>query len=170
MLKYIDLRHVGPARSMRLDFASRLNLLTGDNSLGKTFALDIAWWALTRTWAGEPAWPHREEDARPRIEYRISAEPPHHAVTKSEYDFEAQEWEVPARHWPAPGIVLYARVDGSFSLWDPAKNYWKRVKSPRPTEQDRPAAYHFEPQQVWDGLKWKNEVVCNGLIRDWVTW
>ncbi len=31
--------------------------MTGDNGLGKTFLLDIAWWVLTRTWARMPAMP-----------------------------------------------------------------------------------------------------------------
>jgi hypothetical protein len=35
---------------MRLELASRLNLITGDNGLGKSFLLDGAWWALTRKW------------------------------------------------------------------------------------------------------------------------
>ena len=28
-----------------------MNFLTGDNGLGKTFLLDIAWWVLTQTWS-----------------------------------------------------------------------------------------------------------------------
>ena len=36
---------------MEIDFKPRMNFLTGDNGLGKTFLLDIAWWVLTRTWA-----------------------------------------------------------------------------------------------------------------------
>ena len=43
MIDYIELKDVGPASSMRLDFAPRMNLLTGDNGLGKTFVLDIVW-------------------------------------------------------------------------------------------------------------------------------
>jgi recombinational DNA repair ATPase RecF len=35
---------------MELDLAPRLNLLTGDNGLGKSFLLDVAWWAMTRRW------------------------------------------------------------------------------------------------------------------------
>ena len=57
MIDYISLEHVGPSAKMALQFGPRLNLLTGDNGLGKTFVLDIAWWALTRTWAGPPAMP-----------------------------------------------------------------------------------------------------------------
>lgn len=46
MLEYLRLENVGPAPSMEL--APRLNLLTGDNGLGKSFLLDCAWWALTQ--------------------------------------------------------------------------------------------------------------------------
>ena len=53
MLKHLELKNVGPAARMKLDFGSRLNLLTGDNGLGKSFLLDIAWWALTRRWPAE---------------------------------------------------------------------------------------------------------------------
>jgi hypothetical protein len=35
---------------MRMELAPRLNLITGDNGLGKSFLLDVAWWALTRRW------------------------------------------------------------------------------------------------------------------------
>ena len=53
MLKELKLSHVGPAPSMELEFGERLNLITGDNGLGKSFLLDIAWWALTRRWPAE---------------------------------------------------------------------------------------------------------------------
>ena len=53
MIEELSLRNVGPAPGMALRFAPRLNLLTGDNGLGKSFLLDIAWWALTRKWPGE---------------------------------------------------------------------------------------------------------------------
>ena len=50
MLEYLRLRNVGPAPEMELDLAPRLNIITGDNGLGKSFLLDVAWWALTRRW------------------------------------------------------------------------------------------------------------------------
>lgn len=49
MLESIRLSHVGPAPEMALALSPRLNLITGDNGLGKSFLLDVAWWALTRT-------------------------------------------------------------------------------------------------------------------------
>ena len=53
MLNHLQLKNVGPAPSMELKFGQRLNLITGDNGLGKSFLLDIAWWAMTRKWPAE---------------------------------------------------------------------------------------------------------------------
>src|SRR4051812_20895718 len=50
MLEYLHLKNVGPAAEMEMELAPRLNLVTGDNGLGKSFLLDVAWWALTRRW------------------------------------------------------------------------------------------------------------------------
>ena len=57
MLSYLKLQNVGPSPKMEIDFKPRMNFLTGDNGLGKTFLLDIAWWVLTRTWARAQAIP-----------------------------------------------------------------------------------------------------------------
>ncbi|WVV47732.1 hypothetical protein THH46_27205 [Pseudomonas sp. NA13] len=62
-----------------------------------------------------------------------------------------------------PGIVVYVRIDGGFSVWDPARNYWR-------SDKDRPAAYHFSADAVWDGLDVNGQRVCEGLERDWVNW
>ena len=51
MLKHLNLENVGPSSAMELEFGERLNLITGDNGLGKSFLLDIAWWSMTRKWA-----------------------------------------------------------------------------------------------------------------------
>ncbi|WP_353849967.1 AAA family ATPase [Accumulibacter sp.] len=53
MLKRLSLKNIGPAQAMDLEFGDRLNLITGDNGLGKSFLLDIAWWAMTRKWPAE---------------------------------------------------------------------------------------------------------------------
>lgn len=59
MIRSLTLKDTGPARELAFEFAPRLNVLTGDNGLGKTFALDVIWWVLTTTWAGEKAFPWR---------------------------------------------------------------------------------------------------------------
>ena len=62
-----------------------------------------------------------------------------------------------------PGIVVYIRIDGGFSVWDPARNYWR-------SDPGRPAAYHFQAAQVWEGLDLNGQRVCEGLERDRVSW
>ncbi len=53
MLKQLKLTNVGPAQAMELELGQRLNLITGDNGLGKSFLLDIAWWTITSAWPAE---------------------------------------------------------------------------------------------------------------------
>lgn len=165
MLHHLSFRDVGPAPELSVSLGPRINLITGDNGLGKTFLLEAAWWALTRTWAGLPLMPRRGPNVRPSIEYRFDARTGAKDYVAA-YDFERLGWPLP-KHRPAdPGMVLYARVDGSFSVWDPARNYWKNAPSLGIDEPERPAAYHFpSPQSVWDSGPF-----CNGLIRDWVSW
>jgi len=165
MLHYLAFRDVGPAPELSISFGQRINLITGDNGLGKTFLLEAAWWALTRTWAGHPLTPRRGPGVRPQIEYQFDAATGAKGY-RSSYDFDQLRWP-PAPGRPAdPGMVLYARVDGSFSVWDPARNYWKNAPSLGIEEPERLPAFHFpNPGDVWDG-----GTFCNGLIRDWVSW
>ncbi len=62
-----------------------------------------------------------------------------------------------------PGIVIYIRIDGGFSVWDTARNYWRK-------DPGRPAAYHFQAANAWEGLDVGSERPCEGLERDWVSW
>ncbi len=168
MLRKLSLRQVGPAPKLDLRLAPRLNLLTGDNGLGKTFLLDIAWWALTRTWAGDAAWPSPKTLKTPRIGWEIAGSGRRRdEVFESEFVFERQSWTKPRGKSPMQGIVIYGRADGGFSVWDAARNL---VSGSRTGSTDRPEAFHFRRSDLWDGLTEGGRVLCNGLIRDWVSW
>lgn len=158
MLESLHLKDVGPAPTMTVDFARRLNLITGDNGLGKSFLLDVAWWALTRTWARQPVFP-APAPARGEIHYQYTKATGGSYSYTSQFDRASERWSINNSRPAIPGLVLYAQVDGGFSVWDPARNYW-RIGGP-----ERPSAYLFTPQEVWDG----NEH-CEGLIRDWGSW
>ncbi|MFO1431470.1 MAG: DNA methyltransferase [Candidatus Competibacteraceae bacterium] len=68
----LELREVGPAKEFCYEPAKRLNIITGDNSLGKTFLLETMWWALTGEWLKYPASPRREvAKTKPRISFSI---------------------------------------------------------------------------------------------------
>lgn len=174
MLRYLHLTNVGPAPEMEAELAPRINLITGDNGLGKSFLLDIAWWALTRTWpakvntalvSGHMARPRGPGKACIEFRFDGAAKPKDHI---SEFDRKRQLWVNSAGRPANPGLVLYAQVDGSFSLWDPARN------AARGVDDDglaRPPAYVFTPEQVWRGLDAPDGTkICNGLFADWATW
>ena len=42
MLRHLRLRNVGPSSALDIDFAPRLNVITGDNGLGKSFQIGRA--------------------------------------------------------------------------------------------------------------------------------
>ncbi|GBC59428.1 hypothetical protein DENIS_0367 [Desulfonema ishimotonii] len=168
MIQHIALRHVGPSDSMSVRFSPRLNILTGDNGLGKTFVFDIIWWAMTRTWANNPAWPDRGKNIRPEIEFHIRSESGHLLKKNSVYDIQEQSWPLPDASPKDNAIVLYARSDGGISVSDPIKHDDMAV----PKDLRRvPRTFHFSADEIRNGLTdKKGKTVCNGLIRDWTIW
>lgn len=174
MLKHLKLTNVGPADA-DLKFGDRLNLITGDNGLGKSFLLDIAWWAMTRKWpaevnpkltAGKIALPtDRKKKAEIDFSFAGLSTP---KANVSVFEPRLQNWSVPRGRPANPGLVFYAMADGSFAVWDPARNYWR---SEAADTLDRPPAYVFSAKEVWEGLQRADGVwLCNGLIRDWASW
>ncbi len=179
MLKSLHLTNVGPAPEMTLELAPRLNLLTGDNGLGKSFLLDVAWWALTRRWPQEvnpkltSGYAARPSDvSKPAtIEFGVTSKTKDVYYTSTYLPREESWLGKAGRPWN-PGLVIYAHADGSFSVWDPARNYWKRQGNL--DVQERLPGYVFSPKEVWDGLKveinGRETPVCNGLLIDWASW
>ncbi|MGW8158710.1 MAG: AAA family ATPase [Desulfoprunum sp.] len=175
MIKHLKMTNVGPAAKMELEFGKRLNLLTGDNGMGKSFLLDIAWWALTRRWpaeinpkltAGKKALPAAE--GRAKISFSFSGKSKEESY-ESSYLRKEQAWTGRPGRPANPGLVLYAMSDGSFAVWDPDRNYWRTQGGL--DVQDRVPAYVFSPMEVWDGLPGQGSTwLCNGLIRDWAGW
>ena len=175
MLETLEIKNVGPAAAMRLCLGERLNVLTGDNGLGKSFLLDIAWWVMTRKWpaeinprltAGRKAVPASEGPAT--IEFAFTGKVKTESY-ESEFLRRDQAWTGRPGRPANPGLVLYAMSDGGFAVWDPARNYWRTRGDV--DVQDRPPAYVFSPTQVWDGLPGEEgQWLCNGLIRDWAGW
>lgn len=162
MLKSLKLTQVGLAPELKVDWAERISLITGDNGLGKTFLLDLAWWALTRTWAGPIALPSTKSK-KSEVEFSVQGKSKNTKSVHSVFRRSDESWPLPQARPTMPGIVIYIRIDGGFSVWDPARNYWRN-------DPGRPAAYHFDANDVWDGLDVEGKRVCEGLERDWVTW
>ena len=190
MLRSLHIRDVGPAARFDLELGERLNVLTGDNGLGKSFLLEVAWWALTGTWTERPVLPRPGREKSAAIDGEVSFvlkkwNRGDRDLDEGTYKLEAQfnrltqQWSnyqplltevirvVPP--WLEAALpVLYARADGGFSVWDPARG------TAREEDQDpRIAAaepYLLTEQQLWRGLERAGKRVCNGLLQDWVTW
>lgn len=151
-LSKIELVNVGPCDHIEMILSPRLNIITGDNGLGKTFLMDCAWWALTNTWTGNEARPkYAEGSKRASISYAIAGKSKLSKENRVLYDNKNLTWKRTANTATIPGLIIYALVDGSYAVWDPSKNNGTNV---------------FTRQQVWNGY----ESSIEGLIRDWVKW
>ncbi len=180
MLERLELENVGPAPEMALDLQHRLNLIAGDNGLGKSFLLDVAWWALTRKWPRDlnprltSGYPARPTDiAKPaRLRFALTTDAGNRKSYESTYSVRNQSWTGQSgRPW-SPGLVIHAHADGGFSVWDPARNYWR--KRGNIDIQDRLPGYVFSSQEVWSGLivptEGRSKKICKGLLDDWSSW
>ena len=162
-LALLETEGVGPYASLSFAPAERLNLITGDNGLGKSFLLECCWWALTGQWSERHSEAFPRTDAKPKITFEIAGNKKSDRVTVT-YDWSTHTWPSPKKRPTIPGLVVYARVDGSFAIWDPARN--------RPSSSDeRPGRRYQKPivvsrSQVWGG----HEGTIEGLLRDWITW
>ncbi|MFO0762331.1 MAG: AAA family ATPase [Byssovorax sp.] len=187
MIRSLDLVDVGPSPHLHLDLGSRFNVMTGDNGLGKSFVLDVIWWALSGTWAGPQAWP-REGAATPKIEVMldksIAAKGGLKETYVSSFDVRRQEWNprsFDAVRSPLPALVFYARADGGFAVWDPVRNHFSFRPGSRMAISDsevqadpatirRPPAYLLTFDEALNEKKLAGKTICNGLISDWVSW
>ena len=226
MIRHLTLQDVGPARTLKFDFAPRLNVLTGDNGLGKTFVLDVLWWVLTTTWVAEPAFPwrpptdildlgnldgdgdghgggygggaaagagfgdgrgygggaaarqesdvsHADGSVNPSIIAElaspIAAEEAPRSVEGS-WQWDTQEWLLESAPEVSRGLVVYARIDGSYAIWDA---YYARAGA----QTSADAAIVLANHEVWDGKEVADadaqggkRTVIRGLIADWANW
>ena len=154
-LTAIRTKRVGPADEFRIDLGDRLTVVGGDNGLGKSFLLEVAWWAATGGWANRTAMPFAVQDAgEALIEYELRTAT---GVRKCRSLFNplTQSWISQSEYPHVPALYVYANVDGGFSVSD---DYRERVGE-APT-------INFTAQHVWDGKRDQTE----GLIRDWVRW
>lgn len=171
-IRLLELQHIGPARSFRYEPSHRLNIITGDNSLGKTFILECLWRVLTGEWLEYPVVPRRSVAKRhPRIRFEFAKGSRTVASKDLAYNWDKQVWISEGARIPMPGLAIYARFDGSFAVWDPALVHLSESSG---TNGKRGHAF-FSRGEVWEGLRFDDRTaqqrwVCNGLLRDWVMW
>ncbi|MCL2082553.1 MAG: ATP-binding protein [Oscillospiraceae bacterium] len=153
-LSFLELKNVGPASSIIMEPNSRLNIITGDNGLGKSFVMECSWWALTGEWCDDVARP-MSVTSKPTISYALANKKgiPMKEIVK--YDKKNGTWPKSKNAPSIPGLIVYARVDGSYAVWDPAQQYDVNTSS----------KHVFTREEVWNGSE-----AIEGLLRDWVSW
>jgi len=64
-----------------------------------------------------------------------------------------------------PSLLLYAKVDGAFAIWDPTSDH---------PASHRPQTLLLTRDEVWSGLsvmaEGRTSYISNGLITDWINW
>ena len=175
MLRRLQIENVGPSERLDLTFSERVNIFTGDNGLGKSFILDVAWWALTRQWpqdlnpavrSGRMAYPPFGE--RGEIAVGLSGETGKEVGYTSTFDPKLSAWKLPKGRPTRQGLVIYAMLDGGFSIWDPARNY-RKPKEQNPFEHS--PAFVYTATEVWKGKEESDGYkTCNGIVADMLYW
>ena len=183
MISKLALRNVGPLPDREYRFGRRINAFTGDNGLGKTFLLDLIWFAVSNEWpahanpamtCGSMARPSRP-DIRATLDYVISSgNSTKGAVRRLEFDRESQKWKGRASIHEEAGCVIYSLSDGSFCIWDPVRN-GRRQKD----RQNYDPSLVVTPSEVWQGQQkfdrsnvggTKTYYTIQGIISDWMLW
>ncbi|MCF0056853.1 AAA family ATPase [Dyadobacter sp. CY356] len=168
----LELKNIQPYKNFKLDLSSRLNIITGDNGLGKSFVLECAWWALTGTWTGFPIYPRGDfSKQNPIISFDISSKEGLNESFQATYNWKYQDWRLNKKDKKTvPGLVIYAQVDGAFAIWDPARFNLDNEKD----TVGLPTTMVFSREDIWQGLRIedrnRSRSIFNGLITDWVHW
>ena len=149
-MRFLEIREVGPAKSLRYEPAERLNLITGNNSLGKTFLLECLWWALTGDWLEHAALPRRDVTKRqPKIAFSLTSPTGRAQDSSASYNWDRQAWMISPSTRRLPGLVIYARFDGSFAIWDPARSQLAANQSGSKAS----GRIFLSRNEIWDGTQ-----------------
>jgi hypothetical protein len=158
-LRLVLLEGLDPAPRIEFSPGERLSIITGDNGLGKTFLLDCAWWSLTGDWAEQQAMPRlNSKHGDPTITFEIAGKRAIEQKKRIRFDRTTQSWPEPKDRPTIPGLIIYARVDGSLAVWDPVRHSI--------AQRGRTEPLKFKRDEVFYGLEGRIE----GLLRDWVAW
>lgn len=179
MLKELHAKGTGPQNEYHIDLAPRLNLFTGDNGLGKTFILDLLWYACTFTWAKNAAHPNLHRDDQPTITGVLESNPDGSQLElKASYDWITERWT--RQKSPEPfnnTVAIYAGVQGEYVVWDSLRTPYldgEGLQAPMWNSSRKlntfPESFTFNQDTLWNGLYFQKQTACNGLLTDLVNW
>ena len=183
MLKSLCIEDVGPFSHVELSLDRRVNVITGDNGLGKSLLLDIAFWAESGFWPGSPAMPSERGRKSASIKWLLGGVKGVDTSRRAEYVPGVERWQrdsLESTRRSRRPVIVYAMVDGGFAVFDQARAIDDFSESSENTTTRRTfpgnGFYVLRSEDVFEGLrggdgsKSGDGYVCNGLIRDWPDW
>lgn len=106
MLHSLKLTDVAPFADSLVEFSPRLNLLTGDNGIGKSFLLELVWHSLSQTWGCFDTWFESEGTSPPQVVVSGLQAETETAYQKTwNYRFEQQQWMMQTAHGRQEGGI-----------------------------------------------------------------
>ena len=147
----MQLQGVGPVADLHARFTNRLNVLTGDNGLGKSFLLDVAWWALTGTWPGARSFCQSGlQEATDQVPCQRKSKTPEAKAVP--FDPPSQSWVRPAAVPTIPGLVIYGGWMAAFQSGTPHGTTGEMPSTGEVEAHDHPRSYDFTPDSSGLGL------------------
>jgi len=159
-IKSISIDNTDLSKSIKWNFGERLNLITGDNGLGKSFLLDFSWWAATGSSTKATSFPLgiSLEHFPPKVTHAIATRSGRTQTSSHQFNFQTNTWETKNKPVTIEALGIFSRADGSFAIYDPVK--------PNLNSQSSDKTLRLTNTEVWDGKPGYIE----GLVRDWVRW
>ena len=159
----LALSDVGPSKRLSMDLGKRLTLIAGDNGLGKSFILDVIWWAITGNWLGRPALPFDVLEngcnkVAATIEFKVAMDEAPSVTAKGYFHRDTHSWNMDSERPRLSSLCIFVRVDGSFAVADEMRA--------RFGNGNRSGIGYFTRAEVWDGKPGEIE----GMVRDWIAW
>lgn len=173
ILAFLGLNWVGPVKDLSFEPGRRLNIITGSNGYGKTFLMECVWWALAGKWPNKPILPRTGgEENEAKIRFQLTSKSRINGKIETiTYDDKKEEWPGTGKSMNTSGLVIYARSDGSFAVWDPVRG--EKKPSRGFSQKQSPLIFEY-PDTVMNGLKEISKAgerfLCSGLVADWVYW
>ena len=150
MLRKIVIENLGAFTQLSTEFAPHLNIVCGENGVGKSLLLDSVWFALAHKWSVGLVVPAADS------KIKCVAYTSHEGSTEysAMFDRFEQEWVWSSSNFGNAGLVLYFMADGGLCFFDSIRG----------------SSLTLSQHEIWNGKSDSDKVQCEGLVSDIVKW
>lgn len=177
MLKSIRTHGIGLQQFYDIEFGSRMNMFTGDNGLGKTFILELVWWALTGEFIRFPENASYPDPSKMLLEAGYDLDGAE-VTYSTRFEPKTLSWKTKARNKIPAEICIYVGSDDSYLVYDGLRKVLidEQIRELSPSMKQGveipSAVYKFNKHKLMHGIQVDSgkKVYCKGLLVDLVDW